>query len=739
MAITITIQPTAEQAVRLGATAQISVTASDADGATYRWYKQDKGVLATHQTTELEIAGVKQEDFGIYWVEIEKDGNVIRSAKSILAFDDSPVKMKFTQQPTDVNVDADGSFTGNVTATTDDPLNPIEYEWVANHRTYEVTQTGTLTVAHATADMTGPWFCIARSGNNIVVSDTFNVTVSNKPFIRIITQPTNFSAAGNTEAVFESAIVTNYSDRVVYQWYRDDAVIDSVTNPSAKTAYLFLNKVVQDDNGKAYKCKAMIMAFDHYGLTEAETDAATLTVTTDFAITENTALASKNDIRPGAAVSFDAGVSVNDPRYKIHYQWKKDGQDIVGATKNIYRFIADKNSAGAYSFTAHAGPEGAIISHNAAPANLTVDTTQVTLDFVSQPSTLKDMSSGVPFFIAGEAETNDPNDAMYRWKKDGEFITELSDSGVLSFRSPAPSDAGTYVCVAYAGEDTWAKTVDSDASVVTVTDGKEIAITVTTDLTDRTVSLNSKVALVPLFDAGGVPLMYEWYFNGELIKGQTTTALDFYATEETKGKYQCVAYYGGVRKATNEITISLAPYDKFESFKQPKSVVWRFKDQGPNTFVLDATAVSKDTGQAPSYKWFKDGTEIQNQTNATYTVVDMVVNKTNYYRCEITLDNQVVNTKDIYVVSTLADMKQHVNPLPSRNSAFIRKGYWVTDQIELAAKYNHNWVHHFEVMKYPDEIETIVAAMAKYGQVEVQESRNGYVLKLDNVPDSWGY
>lgn len=80
--------------------------------------------------------------------------------------------------------------------------------------------------------------------------------------------------------------------------------------------------------------------------------------------------------------------------------------------------------------------------------------------------------------------------------------------------------------------------------------------------------------------------------------------------------------------------------------------------------------------------------------------------------------------------------KRYVHPLPQRNTSFIMIGYWIYDEIVAKFLEGKDFRTDFAEYKYSDVIESISTAYTEYGDVDVQESRNGYIYKMSGFVQS---
>lgn len=136
------------------------------------------------------------------------------------------------------------------------------------------------------------------------------------------------------------------------------------------------------------------------------------------------------------------------------------------------------------------------------------------------------------------------------------------------------------------------------------------------------------------------------------------------------------------------------------------------------------------------YQWKKGPINVSGATSAVLTKNNVVVADSGNYLVEVTLmdkttSGQMISTRmvDLTVVTKVLESLWKVIPLEYRGTSFTWIGYWVIDEI----KKNPSWFTDYSSLKYKDEIETIVKAFDEYGEVELQESRNGRILKVSDL------
>jgi len=735
MAIEITTQPAAYQSIRQGDTITLTVEANNVTG--WAWYKQGTTTPVPGQNTKtLTIPNAKPEHFGIYRCKLTANGQTaVYTDGAVIQEDTSAPWVNITVQPTEVRVDADEKITMTCTAVTNEKILPLRYDWVQGNVVRGTTDAGTFDVEYSTSSDAGDWKCIARCGTAYAVSKTFRVIVSDKPFIRITNQPAAMSAAENVDALFVVRAVTNYPDQLTYQWQKDGANIDAGTTPSAATSLLHMSPVTAADNAKKLKCVMTIPAIGTHAQTTVTSREATLTVTAAFAITISTQPAAAVSAYTAQKVELTCNARTNDPRYLVSYQWKKDDVVIPGATEPVYTFVGADDTMGSYTCLTSAGSDGNHIEKVSNASVVSRNNTRATLAITNQPRAI-DVASGIPSVLSVTATTNHPMGIEYQWKKDNVAIPGAT-SPLLVFESPAPSDNGMYKCDLASGDGNVQATVTSNPVQVTATDGKAIALRITAQPQPQVKTLYEKATFSVTATTDGKPLTYQWYKDGMKLSGQTANSVSVQSTNGAAGKYWVVVCSGAKELKSDVVTLTINAHDKINVTLQPKTVVKQINnDVAQNTAILSCDAVSTEQGQNPTFAWYKDGVAIAGQTNKTTTVANITENTAHYYQCMITVNGQSVFTKPAWVIGVKVSTTKYVHPLKCRDSSFMWKGYWVTDEIKEFTARGQNWLINRQQLnaKYAPDIDSIVYAMATYGVSEVQESRDGYVLKFFDIP-----
>lgn len=136
------------------------------------------------------------------------------------------------------------------------------------------------------------------------------------------------------------------------------------------------------------------------------------------------------------------------------------------------------------------------------------------------------------------------------------------------------------------------------------------------------------------------------------------------------------------------------------------------------------------------YSWKKDNVAESNSTNTysidtssagTHTIkVEAVLTKDNYTPKTISSTAEVVIAERTPIEPE--GELPYVHPLPHRTSAYIWCGWWVMDEIQKMTEEGKDWKIDDPGSKYYLHRYTLQKMMKDYPEVDVQESRNGYII-----------
>lgn len=214
---------------------------------------------------------------------------------------------------------------------------------------------------------------------------------------------------------------------------------------------------------------------------------------------------SSQNVLLGSPLSLSVTASgIPDPSY----QWRKDGQDVEGATSSIFTITAtSKEDAADYD---------CVVSNIA--GNVTSSAATVIIEYLpeilSGPSPSSqglDVGSGTVYSVTVDAVPT----ATYQWKKDNVDIPGATSSSLI-LSNIQTGDAGSYTC---AVTNTIGTVVSSPAVLAVIAD----APVFTQQPLSDTASISDNVTFECIAE-GAEPMTYQWKKAGVPIGGESGSA-----------------------------------------------------------------------------------------------------------------------------------------------------------------------------------------------------------------------
>lgn len=236
----------------------------------------------------------------------------------------------------------------------------------------------------------------------------------------------------------------------------------------------------------------------------------------------------------------------------------------------------------------------------------------------------------------------------------------------------------------------------------------------------------------------GANATYQWHVDGSPVDEATDATFNY--TPDTSGvkKIKCVAQvtaenYNEKEVTSNEVSLTVNKKTMNPQVTlTPPSI--NVQQDASATFTANVTG-APEAAQI-TYSWKKDSSPVEGSTNV-YTVdtssigsqtieVTAVVTATDY-------DSKTVKaTGQVQVTDKVAPEPEgelpYVHPLPHRTSAYIWCGWWVMDEIQKMTEEGKDWKTEDPDSKYYLHRYTLQKMMKDYPEVDVQESRNGYII-----------
>lgn len=231
---------------------------------------------------------------------------------------------------------------------------------------------------------------------------------------------------------------------------------------------------------------------------------------------------------------------------------------------------------------------------------------------------------------------------------------------------------------------------------------------------------------------------YQWHVDGSPVSEATSATFNYTPTTSGVKKIKCVAQvtatdYDAKEVTSNEVSLTVNKKTMNPQIAlTPPSI--NVQQDASATFTANVTG-APDAAQI-TYSWKKDSSPVEGSTNV-YTVdtssvgsqtieVTAVVTATDY-------DSKTVKTTgQVQVTDKVAPEPEgelpYVHPLPHRTSAYIWCGWWVMDEIQKMTEEGKDWKTDDPDSKYYLHRYTLQKMMKDYPEVDVQESRNGYII-----------
>jgi hypothetical protein len=405
---------------------------------------------------------------------------------------------------------------------------------------------------------------------------------------QFITQPVSQTSAAGGIVTFSVSV--SGSLPITFRWNKNGAAISGAT-----AAAYTINGVTTND-----QANYTVRVSNTYGAITSQV--ATLTVIVPPAITVQPKSYNTN---VGATVTFSVGASGTAP---LTYQWRKDGEDLLGATLNAYTLAnVQPSDSGVYRVQV-ANPAGTATSTNAilnvgtAPA-ITAQPQSLTVG-LGQSATFGVTATGTPL--------------SYYWRKNAKLIPGATNDA-LRFASVVAADAATYTVQV----SNFLRSVTSSGAVLTVLTPPSI----TAQPGNHTVGEGSNVTLT-VTAAGTEPLHYCWRKEGVEIAGARSPSYTLNNAQMSDvGGYDVVVTNNWGAITSQVATLSVVRYPP-EIVEQPQSQNVPVGGEAVFTVVAAGTTLS--------YQWAKDNADIPAATNSTYSLASVALADAGDFRVVIT-------------------------------------------------------------------------------------------------------
>ncbi|WP_324725986.1 immunoglobulin domain-containing protein [Actomonas aquatica] len=434
----------------------------------------------------------------------------------------------FTAQPQDQEVNSGDAMTFRVGATGKEPLS---YQWLKVDPTPPSglsSPSGPSSQA-MTADATpieganGPTLTIATvrpadaGSYRVIVSNALGSAESAPAALVVIpsTEPPAITVQPESQhALLGSTVsfsVVATGDGLLYQWHKDGALLADAT-----AAELTVTAVDTTHNGNY-----TVTIRNDYGTTTS--DAATLITGEAPRLSRHPRDMQVTLSRPGTyGVAFSAYAYSSD--YPVTYQWRRNGEDIAGATRNILDLAPVRPELEAAYDVVLTNVFGSTTSN---AATLTVD---IPVSFTTHPSNAYVVEgSSIELF----AEATGYPAPSYQWFRDGTPIADAT-APQLNLAAVSTNDDATLFHVVATNRNGSLASREVTVHVLAANEPPTLLAT----LPHVRLSLGDALE-VPAIAFGPAPLTPSWTRDGETLTAQTTSSLLIENTTATDtGFYQ---------------------------------------------------------------------------------------------------------------------------------------------------------------------------------------------------------
>ena len=553
---------------------------------------------------------------------------------------------------------------------------------------------------------------------------TFTVDITPKTPTGVIDQTQQFTATPSGQTG---------DGPITYAWTVDDA-------PQEETSATFSYVL----KGPAGQKTIKVVATNQVAESEPETAEISTTITVQNK-TQSTTLA----VTPGSPdagvigtpVQFTAALASQPSGANATYQWHVDGSPVDEATDATFNYTPDTSGVKKIKCVAQVtAADYDTLSVTSNEVSLTVNKKTQTTTLAVTPDSPPAGVIGTPVqFTAALASQPLGASATYQWYVDDSQVG--GETNATFNYTPTTSGVKRIKCVAQVTAENYnEKEVTSNEVSLTVNKKTQTTTLSVTPANPAAGVIGTPVQFTAALASqpDGASATYQWYVDGSLVDGETTTTFSYTPTTSGVKRIKCVAQvtatdYDAKTVTSNEVslTVNKKTMNPRVTLTPPSINV---QQDASATFTANVTDAPEEA--QIEYSWKKDSSPVEGSTNV-YTVdtssigsqtieVTATVTATDYDSKTITAEGQVQVTDK--VAPEPEGELPYVHPLPHRTSAYIWCGWWVMDEIQKMTEEGKDWKTEDPDSKYYLHRYTLQKMMKDYPEVDVQESRNGYII-----------
>lgn len=324
------------------------------------------------------------------------------------------------------------------------------------------------------------------------------------------------------------------------------------------------------------------------------------------------------------------------------------------------------------------------------------------------------------------------------WTVNG--VKQSSVTAAMNYVAAGPAGSKTVKVVATVTPAEGDPETAEAETTLTVNNKAMPAITLT--LSPTSVSKEIGQSQVVTADVTGAPsgasIAYVWKRGSSVISGQTGKTITLTESTETSYTLNC------------EVTVSAPDYNNGTATKGI-AVAFTKKTMSGVSVTLTPESITTEQGSEASFKanvigapegatgvysWTKDGSPVEGSTSTLVIDTSDIGSQVIEVSVEVSAENYnpitVTTTGNVTITKRVAPEPDgelpYIHPLPFRGTAYIWCGWWVMDEIQRMTVEGKDWKLDDPDSDYYLHRYTLAKMLDDYPEVDVQESRNGYIV-----------
>lgn len=235
----------------------------------------------------------------------------------------------------------------------------------------------------------------------------------------------------------------------------------------------------------------------------------------------------------------------------------------------------------------------------------------------------------------------------------------------------------------------------------------------------------------------GASVAYSWTKDGSPVDGSTSTLEVDTSTIgsqviEVSAVVSAPDYKPVTVTKTGNVTITKKTMSGVSVSLTPESIT---TEQGSEA-SFKANVIGAPEGATGVYSWTKDGSPVEGSTSTLVIDTSDIGSQVIEVSVEVSAEDYtpitVTTTGDVTITKRVAPEPDgelpYIHPLPFRGTAYIWCGWWVMDEIQRMTVEGKDWKLDDPDSDYYLHRYTLAKMLDDYPEVDVQESRNGYIV-----------